>query len=290
MCTGRVDPLFILKAFEQGADGVILAGCHRGDCHYKEGNLKAEKRVHFLKGILKPIGFENRLEMHFISASEGIRFQEIFTQFTEKIKSLGPNPLKIDKPQEVKPYRDVQKRNQLHRLVISIANAMNFEPTEEIILSEDDVMEGYGSLQFDPEKCVGCGACYRNCPEDVIELKDVTDTRFINHFYFNCRTCNKCEEICPKDAVEVRPEFNLRLFLKEEPVKDITFELQQCSNCGTFFATELQLNDLQNEIFEGNKEKGLPGVEYPNEIFGLCPECKREIAASKMKSIYVLSR
>jgi len=288
MCTGRVDPLFILKAFEEGADGVIISGCHPGDCHYREGNLRAERRVRFLKHILTPMGLGNRLEMHFISASEATKFQKVFTAFTNKIKSLGPSPLKMDKKIGIRSYKDAQKRNQLHELIISIANAMSFEPKEPIIIPEDDVMEGYGFPRYDTEKCVGCGACYRNCPEQVIELKDVNGTRFINHFYFNCRTCNKCAEVCPKDAVEVRAGFELRSFLSKEPVKDIEFELRQCSKCGRFFATKLQLEDLKNTVLEGDREKGVVGVEYPDTVFNLCPECKREMIAANMKQMYVL--
>ena len=63
MCTGRVDPLFIIHAFVQGADGVIVAGCHPGDCHYISGNLKAKQRINFLKGLLKQTGLDKKLEM-----------------------------------------------------------------------------------------------------------------------------------------------------------------------------------------------------------------------------------
>lgn len=94
-CTGRVDIHHILTAFEKGADGVIVAGCRIGDCHFKDGNLKATRRVQYAKKLLKEIGLdEERLEMYYMSSAEGARFAEVASEMTEKIKNLGPNPLR----------------------------------------------------------------------------------------------------------------------------------------------------------------------------------------------------
>lgn len=91
LCSGRIDPKFILEAFKNGADGVFIGACHPGDCHYQTGNLKTIKRVMLLKKYLKQIGIEeDRLCLEFVSASEGERFQKVVNQFVEKIKSLGP--------------------------------------------------------------------------------------------------------------------------------------------------------------------------------------------------------
>ena len=95
MCTGRIDPLFILKAFQDGADGVLVSGCHFGDCHYLEGNYKAAKRMFLLKTVLKNIGFEDkRLRMTFVSASEGAKWATVIEDVVKTIKDLGPSPLK----------------------------------------------------------------------------------------------------------------------------------------------------------------------------------------------------
>ena len=95
MCSGRVDPLYVLKAFEYGADGVLVTGCHPGDCHYIDGNLKAEDRIRFLKESLKHIGIEpERLRLEWISASEGDKFARVVREMVETVKKLGPNPLK----------------------------------------------------------------------------------------------------------------------------------------------------------------------------------------------------
>ena len=91
MCSGRVDPTFILKALELGADGVLVAGCHPGDCHYIAGNYKAARRIPLLKKMLDQLGIEReRVRLEWISASEGARFAEVVTDFTETIKKLGP--------------------------------------------------------------------------------------------------------------------------------------------------------------------------------------------------------
>jgi len=95
MCSGRIEPVFILKAFEAGADGVLVSGCHIGDCHYIDGNVNAEKRVKATMKILDLIGLgSDRLRLEWISASEGMKFAEVVRNFTEKIKELGPSPLR----------------------------------------------------------------------------------------------------------------------------------------------------------------------------------------------------
>jgi F420-non-reducing hydrogenase iron-sulfur subunit len=91
MCSGRVDPVFVLKAFEQGADGVLILGCHPGDCHYAEGNYKTARRVPLLKKMLEQLGIEDgRVHLDWVSAAEGDRFASIVNEMTEKVKELGP--------------------------------------------------------------------------------------------------------------------------------------------------------------------------------------------------------
>jgi len=95
MCTGRIDPTIILSAFRSGADGVLIAGCHPGDCHYVKGNYAMERRFNFLKDILKHLGIEpERLILEWVSAAEGGKFAALIRNVTKQIKDLGPNPLK----------------------------------------------------------------------------------------------------------------------------------------------------------------------------------------------------
>ncbi len=93
-CTGKVDIKHILQAFQQGADGVYVAGCLEGDCHFKNGNIKAARRVAQAKKLLGEIGIEEeRVEMITMSAGMGERFAQTATDITEKIRNMGPNPV-----------------------------------------------------------------------------------------------------------------------------------------------------------------------------------------------------
>lgn len=90
MCSSRVDPYHILEAFENGADGVLLGGCHAGDCHYQTGNYQTLKRIILLRQVIKDIGInEKRLRLEWISAAEGKKFAEVVDEFTEEIRKLG---------------------------------------------------------------------------------------------------------------------------------------------------------------------------------------------------------
>jgi F420-non-reducing hydrogenase iron-sulfur subunit len=95
-CTGTVDTLLILKAFESGADGVYLAGCLEGECNFLKGNLRAKKRVQYVKTLLSEVGLEaDRAEMYNMSAAQGQRFAEVAREMTEKIRALGPSPIRL---------------------------------------------------------------------------------------------------------------------------------------------------------------------------------------------------
>jgi F420-non-reducing hydrogenase iron-sulfur subunit len=95
MCSGRIDPTFVLKAFKEGADGVLIAGCHPGDCHYHEGNYKALRRYHLLDDYLQQMGIEkDRFRLEWVSASEGSRFAQIVDEMTERVRQLGPSPVR----------------------------------------------------------------------------------------------------------------------------------------------------------------------------------------------------
>lgn len=90
-CTGRIDPVFIIKAFEKGADGVLVSGCHPGDCHYNAGNFHARRRWIMFHKLLDYLGIdESRLHFSWVSASEGKKFVDVVNAFTNKVKSKGP--------------------------------------------------------------------------------------------------------------------------------------------------------------------------------------------------------
>ncbi len=95
MCSGRMDPTHIIQAFRAGADGVLVTGCHPGDCHYLAGNYKTRRRIQLLSNLLQQFGLEKeRLRLEWISASEGETFAKVATDFVETIRKLGPSPIK----------------------------------------------------------------------------------------------------------------------------------------------------------------------------------------------------
>jgi len=90
-CTGRVDPVFILRSFQRGADGVLVSGCHPGDCHYSKGNFYARRRMLMFRRLLEFVGIDpRRMQMSWVSASEGLKWAQVVTDVTNDIKALGP--------------------------------------------------------------------------------------------------------------------------------------------------------------------------------------------------------
>ncbi len=105
MCSGRVDPQFVLEAFAQGADGVLIGGCHPGDCHYQEGNYKALRRFHMLKRLITEMGVEEeRFRLEWISAAEGDKVRAVINDMVEKVRALGPFTVPVA---EARPLEEV---------------------------------------------------------------------------------------------------------------------------------------------------------------------------------------
>ena len=97
MCSSRIDPALVLNTLLKGADGVLVAGCHPGDCHYEEGNYYTRRRFALLKETLQTLDIEpGRVQLVWVSASEGKKYSEVVAEFTEKIKKLGPSPIKAN--------------------------------------------------------------------------------------------------------------------------------------------------------------------------------------------------
>ncbi len=122
MCSGRVDPKFIFEALQVGADGVIVMGCHPGDCHYLEGNYEAEKKFEMVQKFLKLINLDNRVRLEWVSASEGARYASVINDFTNQIKELGVSPAGGDNPDKIvlgklKAMQDAAGGDRLRALV-----------------------------------------------------------------------------------------------------------------------------------------------------------------------------
>lgn len=94
MCSARVDPEFVIRAFQKGADGVLVAGCHPADCHYIGGNYRTRRRMALMKMLIQQFGFDpGRLRLEWVSAGEGEKFQKTIIEFTNTVKELGPSPI-----------------------------------------------------------------------------------------------------------------------------------------------------------------------------------------------------
>jgi F420-non-reducing hydrogenase iron-sulfur subunit len=102
MCSGRIEPTYVFKAFKSGADGVLICGCHPGDCHYHEGNYKCLRRFYLVKKYITQMGIENeRLRLEWVSASEGKQFADLINEMTETVSALGPSKFNSKIPQEI---------------------------------------------------------------------------------------------------------------------------------------------------------------------------------------------
>ena len=113
MCSGRIDPQFVLDAFAQGADGVLIGGCHPGDCHYSEGNYKCLRRARLLKRMINDMGIEeDRFRLEWISASEGDKVKTVVNDMVEKIRALGPLSI---------PEQRLEWDKELHPLELEVA-------------------------------------------------------------------------------------------------------------------------------------------------------------------------
>jgi coenzyme F420-reducing hydrogenase delta subunit/Pyruvate/2-oxoacid:ferredoxin oxidoreductase delta subunit len=260
-CTGEVDIVHILRAFGKGVDGVLVGGCLKDQCHYIDGNYKAEERISFLKELLKAIGFEHkRLEFFFLSAAMGPAFAESVHMFLERVKELGPSPFK---DQRLPVYKEKRA---------FFIDQIKMLSTKEADLVVEGI-EGFGKIELKKEKCNGCGSCGNIC-EKAMKITDKNSTRMISYIQGYCAACRKCEEECEKNAIKVSEVFELRkiLSLKEERLAEI--ELIACKSCGTMFAPQTQVNELEEEL---------------QETMDLCPRCKCILKAEKIHKMRLLN-
>ncbi len=128
MCSGRVDPVIVLEMFANGADGVMVTGCHPGDCHYVEGNLYEERKIKMLKKLIALTGLElERLRLEWVSAAEGQRFAQVVTEFTEQIRKLGPSPVsgKSSNPQILENLQAAKNAASDFKLRVLVGRELN---------------------------------------------------------------------------------------------------------------------------------------------------------------------
>lgn len=218
MCSGMIEPAYVLKCFEYGADGVLLTGCHIGDCHYVAGNKKAEKRSEKIAKILETLGINpKRLRLEWISASEGTKLANTAKEFVEELKALGPIPphdTHGTKPTDISLEEYPRDRFLLSSLSGSI----------DTIVKKTKVYY-----------CVECGKCSASCP--VARVNDAYSPRVIiektlegiglNGEIWSCITCAECTQHCPSTVRY--PEF-----IRSFRVKAFSSgEMAKCSQAGT---------------------------------------------------------
>ncbi len=199
MCTGRVDMAFVLRAFQKGADGVIIGGCWPGECHYvTEGNYDALNMMHLCRRLLEHKGVDpRRLRIEWISAAEGSRFAEIMNEFTEQLRELGPAgngngelASELEAVTKLVPYIKIIKKEKL---------ALRLDKQEEYdelyTLDEiDELFREVVSYHIDPDKCQACMICGRYCPVEGI-AGGKNRIHVINQE--TCIRCGTCFDVCP---------------------------------------------------------------------------------------------
>ncbi|MCK4348389.1 MAG: hydrogenase iron-sulfur subunit [Thermoplasmatales archaeon] len=139
MCSGRVDPLLVLKAFKQGIDGVAVLGCHPGDCHYQTGNYEAENKMKMTKQVLEKIGIEpERLYLDWVSAAEGKRFSEVISDFTERMRKIGPIKQNKDYKQKISFGESIVESVRIRWLVGKERKLLEFGNVYNEKIDEDE--------------------------------------------------------------------------------------------------------------------------------------------------------
>jgi Fe-S oxidoreductase/coenzyme F420-reducing hydrogenase delta subunit len=201
MCSGRVEPGYIVRALELGADGVLVAGCHLGDCHYISGNEKAQKAIAATKEALAVLGMEDRLHLEWISAAEGQKFGKTITDFVERVRGLGPNPMKGSNVRRGSPG---DTPGSLEDLVHSTGVMYCLEcgkceatcPITRMEVAYSPMLIVEEALRDLPEEleadkglwnCISCGLCSHRCPSGVDFLEFIRQAREVEH-----STCDRC--------------------------------------------------------------------------------------------------
>ncbi|UCG69302.1 MAG: hydrogenase iron-sulfur subunit [Thermoplasmata archaeon] len=268
-CSGQVDMIHILRAFENGADGVFVGGCLKEQCHYVDGNIKAENKVIFLKDMLKAMGMEEeRLSIHFLSAAMAREFATVANELTSKIRSLGPSPLKGRK----RAYPKTQKRETLHDMLLSISKGLKSRDFEYNV-----TISGFGDIDIDQKNCFGCGACSYVCKDGAMTVKSKANKIIIKNTYWKCTACERCVDACPKDCLDVKTEFDLNRFLKVGEEIKAEVGMKACDRCGKSYLPLMMEADI---------EKMLSDMHQSSDYIGFCPECRKYDQAEKLVRVH----
>ncbi len=267
MCSGRVEPSFILNAFISGIDGVLVSGCHLNDCHYISGNLRAEKNVKSTKKILRLLGLgSERLHLEWISASEGQKFANVITDFTAKLKNMGPNPLKKMHEQEdisikEKPISEVIENTNI-RLCLECGKCSSSCPITRMNpdfsprMTVKRILSGAEEISVeDPGiwACLTCGLCQERCPSDVHYVDFVKACREKARLLGITGTCSHKDLLLDLQRIMTNPNINQKRIgwlprdAKVSEIGDILYFV----GCLPYF--EAIFNDIQVNSIETAK-------------------------------------
>ena len=217
MCSGRVDPEFVLRAFSNGMDGVFIAACRLNECNYiTHGNYAALNMVLLCKKIMEHMGLNpERLRIEFMSAGDGILFAEVVNDFGKKVKALGPLgkgeeieedelQSKLEEWRKLIPYVKIRKREKLESYLDNVEKYDQLFTSDEV----DRLFSEVVSYHIDPEKCQACMICLRRCPVEAI-VGGKNRIHVIDQD--KCIKCGTCFESCP-------PRFGAVKEISGEPV------------------------------------------------------------------------
>jgi len=203
MCTGRVDPEMIFRAFLKGADGVFIGGCRLGECNYTTGgNYHARNITLLCKRIMEYIGMNpGRLRMEFMTSGDGILFAGIMNDFGRQVKALGPPGTGEETEKEELESRLAKIAGLVPYLKMKCGEKLDARPETpeayETLFTTEDIrrlLEEVESFIIDPEKCQACGICARRCPVEAIAGEKKTPHVIDQD---KCIRCGTCFEVCP---------------------------------------------------------------------------------------------
>ncbi|NHJ48256.1 MAG: hydrogenase iron-sulfur subunit [Asgard group archaeon] len=257
-CSGSTDPMWVLEGLAQGSKGVFVSGCLKDQCHYGDGNVKAEESMNFLKAILKAVGVNPKyISFYLNSAGMPEAFSNSTTDFVNDVIKLPPLP---DIKNQVKSE---DKRERLLEILTAYAKAFN---KLDKINGKPIPREGFGIITVDEPKCVACGACAYLCETDAITAKETKNHRKMYYAHYLCTGCEACIRACPTDAIIVKKEVHLKPFLTKDNHQFSGSKFIACSKCGAKYTTERMLEQVKEE-FE----------LIDSKLISLCPICRREV-------------